>query len=69
MIILPVRMISNSQSGVMCRLGSEPAGDAAVEFIPKDCVVRISETQESDLAVVVIDPQKAPEWLIRAMGR
>lgn len=68
MIIVPVRVVSKSDAGLMCRLGSEPSAEAAVEFMPKDCMVRISESEGTDLAVVVIDPDRAPSWLKSSLG-
>lgn len=68
MIIVPVRVVDRTDGGVLCRLGSEPYEDAPVELVPKECIVRASIMQGTDLGVLVVDPKKAPEGIRKALG-
>lgn len=68
MIIVPVRVVDRNDEGVLCRLGSEPYGDAPVELVPKICIERVSTMEGTDLGVLLIDPKKAPEGIRKALG-
>lgn len=68
MIMVPVRVVSKSEEGIQCRLGSEPGEEAAVVVVPMDCVLRLTEVPGSDLAVMLLEPGRIPEWLKRALG-
>lgn len=68
MMMVPVRVVSKSKEGIRCRLGSEPGEEAAVVVVPMDCVLRFTDAPGTDLAVMLLDPDKAPEWLRMALG-
>jgi hypothetical protein len=68
MLIVPVRLVGKKDGGVLCRLGSEPPVDAAVEFLPTECVERIVQSEESDLAVVVLNPNMVPDSIKGRLG-
>lgn len=67
-LIVPVRVVSESEGGVSCRLGSEPRESAPVELVPRGCIIRSSTVEGSDLGVLLIDPEKAPEAIRKALG-
>lgn len=68
MIIVPVRIVESNQEGVLCRLGSEPGADDPVRLVPKDCIERSSTMEGTDLGVLLIDPDKAPDGIRKALG-
>lgn len=68
MIIVPVRVLDRTDEGILCRLGSEPTEEAPVELVPKECIVRASTLDGTDLGVLVIDPKKAPEGIRKSLG-
>jgi len=68
MIVMPARLVERVGRSLKCRLGSEPKGDAPVELIPEDCIVRVGEMEGTDLVVLVVDESKMPETLRRAAG-
>lgn len=63
MLVVPVRAEKISEEGVLCRLGSEPTTDAPKELVPADCILNYSKTEESDLTVLILDPDKLPARL------
>lgn len=68
MIIVPVRVVDRREDGLLCRLGSQPADDAPVQFLPGNCMSSLVVAEGSDLAVVTIDPEKAPGEIRSALG-
>jgi hypothetical protein len=68
MIMVPVRVVKKTDDGVMCRLGSEPSGEAPVEFVPSSCIKNMVEAEGSDLGVLVLDPEKTPADIRKAIG-
>jgi len=68
MVIVPVRLVGRKGGGVLCRLGSEPLQDAPVEFLSPECVERIVESEGSDLAVVVLNPNRVPDSIKGRLG-
>jgi len=68
MILMPVRIVDRNEEGVFCRLGSEPKQEAKVEFVPLDCILNLVVQEGFDLAMIVVDPEKAPEGIRAAMG-
>lgn len=68
MIIVPVRVVEKNEKGILCRLGSEPSNEAPVELVPKECIERASTTEGTDLGVLLIDPEKAPDSIRKALG-
>jgi hypothetical protein len=65
---MPVRVVERNEEGVLCRLGSEPKQDAKVEFVPLDCILNFVAQEGSDLGMMVIDPEKAPEGIRASLG-
>jgi hypothetical protein len=68
MILMPVRVAERREDGVLCRLGSEPGPDAEVVFLPSDCIINMAVAEGSDLGVVTIDLERAPDGVRRALG-
>lgn len=68
MIMVPIRIVEKTDDGVVCRLGSEPGEDAPIETIPSDCILKLVASEGSDLGVVMINPEKAPEGIRKALG-
>lgn len=68
MIIVPVRVVDRREDGLFCRLGSEPADDAPVWFLPAGCMSNLVVAEGSDLAVATIDPEKTPGEIRSALG-
>jgi len=68
MIIVPVRLSEIREDGVLCRLGSEPTESAEERLVPGECILKKSSVDGSDLMVLVIDQNKAPEEIRRALG-
>lgn len=68
MIIVPVRLVEEKKEGIICRLGSEPTEVSREVLVPKECILKSSLAEDTDLMILVLDPNSVPNYLKKALN-